>query len=390
MQNPNGHMRLWNPTTGEVHACETWQTKLSRIPGGLEAVKPTGYKPPAKIDWNSPPPSYSNHPATQAMEKATGNGNGQTGIGKDEIQRMILSGDNAVRIDLQNAKDILSQQVKSIATGEINLRNALADLETRIAQTREITILKPNGSKKNIGRQHKKFPDLLEYCALRLNVMLVGPAGSGKSTAAAMVAKALDLPFYLFPMGPAVTDSKLLGYMDANGKVVRTPFRNAYENGGVIILDEMDTANPAALTCLNGALANGHVAFPDGMIARHPDLIVIAGANTYGRGADRVYVGRTQLDEATLDRFLTEDWDYDRDLELEIAGTDQRAWVEYVWKVRNVIESKNLRVTATPRVSIEGAKMLRAGISLDRVKKVRLFNKMPKDAIDTISQNMTI
>jgi hypothetical protein len=43
---------------------------------------------------------------------------------------------------------------------------------------------------------HHKFPLLAAAVAQRVNVMLVGPAGSGKTTACEQVAKALGLDFY--------------------------------------------------------------------------------------------------------------------------------------------------------------------------------------------------
>jgi cobaltochelatase CobS len=53
-----------------------------------------------------------------------------------------------------------------------------------------------------------------------------------------------------------------MGYMDAHGKLVRTLLREAYEHGGVFLLDEIDAGNPGVLTVLNALLANGQVGFP--------------------------------------------------------------------------------------------------------------------------------
>jgi cobaltochelatase CobS len=54
---------------------------------------------------------------------------------------------------------------------------------------------------------------------------------------------------------------------------------------------------------------------------KHPDFICIAAANTYGRGADRQYVGRNELDESTLDRFRigTVPMDYHEQLERQLC-----------------------------------------------------------------------
>lgn len=209
------------------------------------------------------------------------------------------------------------------------------------------------------GVQHKMFERLLRYCSCRLNVWLAGPAGTGKTTAAKHVAKALDLPFYF--NGSVDTEYKLLGFTDAQSRVVRTPFRDAWENGGVYLFDEIDGSLPPAILAVNAALAGNLCAFPDGIVAKHKDCIIIAAANTYGHGATMEYVGRMKLDAASLDRFVRIAWDNDDALELAISPNPK--WTEYVQKVRAKAKAKGLKVLITPRASINGAILLNAGDS---------------------------
>jgi hypothetical protein len=53
--------------------------------------------------------------------------------------------------------------------------------------------------------------------------------------------------------------------------------------------------------------------------------VCIAAANTFGRGADRQYVGRSELDESTLDRFRigTVPMDYDERLERQLCPDER-------------------------------------------------------------------
>ncbi|MCH7728630.1 MAG: hypothetical protein IH991_19420, partial [Planctomycetes bacterium] len=72
------------------------------------------------------------------------------------------------------------------------------------------------------------------------------------------------------------------------------------------------------LVVVNAALANGHLRLPDGTtVDRHADFVCAAAANTFGTGADRQYVGRNQLDAATLDRFAACRLAFDYDVDLE-------------------------------------------------------------------------
>lgn len=238
-----------------------------------------------------------------------------------------------------------------------------------------------NGETRTVdGAHHCKTPMLIKIASIRTggrrpNIWLAGPAGSGKTTAAEQVAKALGLPF--FSTGAIQTEYRLTGFVDANGAITRTPFREAFEYGGVFLWDEIDGSNPNALVAFNQALANNAFAFPDGMVERHPDFIAIAAANTFGHGATTEYVGRNRIDGATLDRFIFVEWDYDRDLERQLAGND--AWVRMVQLYRDIAEERSMRHIISPRASIDGAALLAAGLPADEVVELTILKGLPLD-----------
>lgn len=204
-----------------------------------------------------------------------------------------------------------------------------------------------------------------------LPVMLVGPAGSGKTTACQHAADALSLPFYT--NGALTGAHELMGYKDASGTYHGTPFRQAFEHGGVYLMDEMDRSDPAAVLALNSALANGFAAFPDQAepVKAHPDFIPVVAANTYGRGADRLYIGANQLDASTLDRFAVLSWDYDEALERALAGDD--AWCSYVQAARKAASELKIRHVFSPRATMGGAVQRRAGLPFDMVTDAVLW-----------------
>ena len=162
-----------------------------------------------------------------------------------------------------------------------------------------------------VGIRHANYQALLNALASGNNVWLYGPPGTGKTTAGEQVAKDLGLKLYPVSCGPQTGEAKLTGYNDAHGRAVRTAIREAFEHGGLLLIDEIDAASPAVLVTINSVLANQFVGFPDGTIQRHPDFKVIAGANTVGQGGNRKLVGRNQLDEASLDRFVVLLWQTD-------------------------------------------------------------------------------
>jgi MoxR-like ATPase len=234
-----------------------------------------------------------------------------------------------------------------------------------------------------VGHRHKVLPDVLTVLNARCHVLLVGPAGTGKSMMAKQAAEALGLEFQALSLGPTTPMSKIFGYYDAHGNYHGTPFRRAFEHGGLMLLDELDSGHPGLLAELNQALAIGTCAFADGMVAAHPDFRLIATANTYGTGGDRQYVGRQALDAATLDRFVIVDVPVDEELEERIAlahapdqEADARRIIEEVRRLRATAAEKRLPVMFSPRASIDAAKLLQAGASVDQAIQWRVVRGM--------------
>lgn len=217
-------------------------------------------------------------------------------------------------------------------------------------------VLHGNKSGKVLERTHRQFEDLLDLVACGQNVWLAGPAGSGKSHAAEQVAEALGMEFYSFCCNGQQTLSSLKGYMDAHGNYVRTALRDAYENGGLLLLDEVDGGGANIQIALNAPLSGSWCEFPDKMVRKHPDFHVVATANTHGTGQDRVYVGRFQQDGTTLDRFHEIEWGYDEDLELALGPVTE--WTRLVQAYRKASEALKVRMIVSPRASIEGGAVL--------------------------------
>jgi cobaltochelatase CobS len=277
---------------------------------------------------------------------------------EQKIENATSGLDTAVKNAIDNVKARYEEQYQSELKRLQDEYNKRKPIEYVIKKDNEDDI------RVKIGRQHKTFPELLKAMndleGDYRNVWLAGPAGSGKSTAAKQLAKVLFGTDDRFHYNGAIDSPyKLSGFVDANGRIVSTAFRKAWENGGVYLFDEVDASLPGALMAFNGALANGIADFPDGPMERHKDCYVVAAANTWGLGADAKYVGRAKLDAASLDRFFPIPWDYDEDLEREIANHDE--WFEVVRKMRADAIRCGAEVVISPRSTYRGAMLLRKG-----------------------------
>jgi cobaltochelatase CobS len=317
-----------------------------------------------------------------------------TDDGKVKIYKTTLKalGDEVTKHAVDNLKPAFVETLTALTTEqytdlaakiqeEVNKTSAevLALAET----VRPIEIKSGDKTKKIKGVVHNQFTNLLKIVGSGMACLLVGPAGTGKSHAAEVVSESLDLPFYMISVGSQTSKSDLIGYMTATGGYVRTQFREAYENGGVFLLDEADAGNSNVLILLNAALSNGHMAFPDKMVKAHPNFRMIAAANTYGNGASRQYVGRNQLDAATLDRFCTLTWDIDDKIEQSLAGTsaEGKRWLNVVRTVRKrVTDELELRIVISPRATQRGATLLAAGMTFDEVLPIALTGNIPESS----------
>lgn len=255
------------------------------------------------------------------------------------------------------------------------------------ASAKRIEIVVPDKKEPiDAGIQHRNFEVLLRVLGCKLPPYLVGPAGSGKTVSVYNAAKALGMEFGAVSVGPQTTQSQIFGYKDAHGNYQETEFRKRYEHGGVFLFDELDAGNAQVLTSINSALSNDYCAFPDGMIKKHPDFVCAASGNTYGRGATREYVGRNQIDAATLDRFVLVEWPYDEQLERQLVTNFQ--WVYFVQKVRANAEKHGIKMVISQRASIYGEKLLAAGIGEAAVRELLIFKGVDIDTKKKLIQDL--
>ncbi|MBM4592072.1 AAA domain-containing protein [Rhodococcus hoagii] len=227
------------------------------------------------------------------------------------------------------------------------------------------------------GNTHAKLADVILTLGIGEHAMMVGPAGTGKSTIAEQAAEALGLESYAISLSPQTPASQILGYMQATGDYVPSLFREAFENGGVFHFDEFDNGNPSILGVINAALANSRMAFPDGMVKRHDDFRCVASANTFGRGANRTYVGKNPIDASTLDRFSVIEIDIDEALESALckanaaSDADAAKVLDFVRKLRKNADKNGLNVVISPRAAVGMCRLLKAGMGWDDAVNAR-------------------
>ena len=238
-----------------------------------------------------------------------------------------------------------------------NIQERLEEIEAKLGESngdssyKGIEIKTPTKINRIEGLTHECFEHVLRLASQRQNILLVGPAGTGKTHLAAQIAEALGLPFAFISASAGMSEAALEGHLLPTGESGRfeyctSQFVYMYENGGVFLIDELDSADANLMTIINSALANGHMAinkrFGNPIAKRHADFICIAAANTFGHGPNRTYAGRQQLDAATLDRFRAGVVyvDYDAKIEEKTIRAELLAWGR---DIRSKIAAHGLR-----------------------------------------------
>lgn len=225
-----------------------------------------------------------------------------------------------------------------------------------------------------IDNAHSLLPTAVTLAQVLGVVWLCGPAGSGKTTMAEQVAKAMSLPFGSLSCTAGMSEGHLTGRPTIQGGYIPARFVELYETGGVFLFDEFDAADPNTALVINSALANGYLSVPyrteKQRADRHKDFICIIATNTWGNGADPQYLGRSGLDLATRDRFAAAKLaiDYDDALEKRIMGEHKKHWSQFQ-RIRANIANHKLRRVLSTRAIAQMTRLIASGVT-------------PKDALE--------
>lgn len=273
----------------------------------------------------------------------------------NQISQMLLS--------------LMSNQSPNVDEGRI------IELIKEHAPVRSVEVSTDGRQSVKVDGAHPKLADVVAWLSAGVPVYCVGNAGSGKSSLARQAAQALDLDYY--EHGAVMTRYDLAGVVSLDGDFKPSAFYNWFKHGGVLLLDELDASQPQALVQWNNAIrgAAGTLAtFANGeTVEKHQDALVIAAANTIGKGANRKFVGRNPLDAATLDGFAFIEVDYSDEIE-QALSRGHYEWMATVQAYRKAAADHGVGHVISPRATDFGARYL------DATKKP--FKEVRNDLID--------
>lgn len=286
-------------------------------------------------------------------------------------------------------REKMEEQTKKILSLEQNQGASVKSIEVKIGKAPKIEVE---------GKPHPRLERVLKLASASLNILLIGPAGSGKTHLSEQVANCLKRTFAFVSCSAGMSEGHLLGRLLPTGdsgrfEYQRSEFVKAYEEGGVFLFDEVDAADPNTLLVLNTALANGHLAVPNRaekpVATKHKDFICMAAANTFGTGADRQYVGRNQLDEAFLDRFRIGQVCLDYSKEVEVMVCPDQLLRDRFQAYRQNCNNAKIRRVISSRAMKDAYRALLAGLTDEEIDEA-LFGGWREDEVTKAKQGVRI
>jgi nitric oxide reductase NorQ protein len=150
----------------------------------------------------------------------------------------------------------------------------------------------------------------------KINIMIEGEAGTGKTTSAKHYAYVRGLPFYSFSSSVGAEYSQLFGKViigdDGKPTWQDGAITQLWKTGGVLLIDEANFLPPKLASALhNGLDDNRNLTLLDHkgeVIKAHPNLLVLA---SYNEG----YRGTNKMNQAFADRFTKLKFAYDINIE---------------------------------------------------------------------------
>ena len=187
------------------------------------------------------------------------------------------------------------------------------------------------------------FQKIVDDVMLGQNVMLVGGAGTGKTTLAQNVADALGRPYITINCSQWTAPTEIIGGQTIEG-YQEGKMIEAWRSGWMLILDELPKLDPNTAGLFNDALAKSKV--PGGKIfnarkegfERHADFCCIATGNVYPNAESVAYGANNKQDLSLLDRFAGSVYTIEKNPELERQVVGSATLWQWCNMVRDVIE----------------------------------------------------
>ena len=320
---------------------------------------------------------------------AVGTGVDITALFRDSMIKAAVANGKALAFDedTARARQVDLSEIPTEVNEVTQPKQPVVEMDAAMALITNAANIKPA----DLEMSDIKWKYLVRSAVRGKNIMMVGPAGCGKTQAAKALPQATDRPFFYFNLG-ATQDPRATLIGNTHFKSGETTFDESafvkaiQTENAVILLDELSRAHPEAWNILMTVLDEGQrylrldedVNAPTIRVA--PGVSFIATANI---GTE--YTSTRVLDRALMDRFEIIEVDiltYEREKALltnrygtkvsedlihavaDIADATRKEWRE---------ESGKLTTMVSTRMTVRVCELLADGFSLSEAAEVALL-----------------
>ena len=195
--------------------------------------------------------------------------------------------------------------------GSVSLEDLSPELKQLITTRQVVKLESPTGFQADVQAGNEGMPEIfkvIDDVIIGNNVFLVGEAGTGKTTLAEQVAKALGRALIVINCNQWTSPTDLKGGQTIEG-YKEGGLIEAWKEGKILVLDELPKLDPNTAGILNDALAK--TSHPEAVIfngnnqafTKHKNFGVIATGNVTGKGTSAKYAGNNKQDASLIDRF---------------------------------------------------------------------------------------
>jgi nitric oxide reductase NorQ protein len=319
------------------------------------------------------------------------NGNDISSLFRSIMIKHAHDNNEALELDEETGRS------KRISISDIELEFAPSNIEPEMPQTS----INADPVMHLIQNAHKIKPETLEMSDIKWkylvrsavrgkNIMMVGPAGCGKTQAAKELPKATNRPFFYFNLG-ATQDPRatLIGnthFKDGQTSFDESAFVKAIQTeNAVILLDELSRAHPEAWNILMTVLDEGQRYLRLDEDVNSPTIHVASGVSfiaTANIGTE--YTSTRVLDRALMDRFEIIEVDIlslsqEEDLLTKRFPSVSKALIHSVADIADATrkewrsEEGKLTTMVSTRMTVRVCELLADGFSLSEAAEVAIL-----------------
>lgn len=307
-------------------------------------------------------------------------------------------------LDTDAVKNVIERYIKTTKIGMDGLSD---DVKKAIGKTQKIVIeTSPDRPPVEVEgvEDISDFFKIVDDVRLGHNVFLVGPAGSGKTYLAELVAKALSRPYVTLNCSQYTSPTEIKGGPTIDG-YQEGALIECWERGQILILDELPKIDPNTAGLLNEGLAKTKVPVgsPRAVIfngrnepkSKAEGFGVIATGNIWPSAESGTYAANSRQDLSLLDRFAGSVYwiGFNEALEKKVAtnmlvysvGMKMRQWI-LTNRVDSTISFRWLE-TAASVYNQEMARMTKKRQDSDMLDKGKTFKDHVDGVITTFTPN---